>query len=109
MRPLLRRWLGKWGAGPDEIYDITVAVQEASANAIEHAYGPGRATFDVEAVHTAGVITVCVRDRGRWRDPRGTHRGRGLSMMRALMEHVDVQQTEHGTTVIMRRTLGVPV
>jgi hypothetical protein len=30
-------------------------------------------------------------------------------MMRALMEHVDVQQTEHGTTVIMRRTLGVPV
>ncbi len=107
MRPLLRRWLGKWGAGPDEIYDITVAVQEASANAIEHAYGPGRATFEVEAVHAAGVITVAVRDRGRWRDPRGAHRGRGLSMMRALMETVDVQQTEQGTTVVMRRRLGV--
>jgi serine phosphatase RsbU (regulator of sigma subunit)/anti-sigma regulatory factor (Ser/Thr protein kinase) len=109
MRPLLRRWLGKWGAGPDEIYDITVAVQEASANAIEHAYGPGRATFDVDAVHAGGVITVAVRDRGRWRDPRGAHRGRGLSMMRALMEQVDVQQTEHGTTVTMRRKLGVRV
>jgi GAF domain-containing protein/anti-sigma regulatory factor (Ser/Thr protein kinase) len=106
MRPLLRRWLGKWGAGPDEIYDITVAVQEASANAIEHAYGPVHATFDVEALHSAGVITVAVRDRGRWRDARGTHRGRGLGMMRALMESVDVHQTEDGTTVVMRRTLG---
>jgi anti-sigma regulatory factor (Ser/Thr protein kinase) len=105
MRPLLRRWLAHWGAGADEIYDITVAVQEASANAIEHAYGPGRATFEVEAVHDGRVITVCVRDRGRWRAPRGTHRGRGLSMMRALMESVDVQQGDHGTTVVMRRTL----
>ena len=41
MRPLLRRWLARWGAEPDEIYDITVAVQEASANAVEHAYAPG--------------------------------------------------------------------
>ena len=41
MRPLLRRWLARWGAGDDEIYDITVAVQEASANAVEHAYAPG--------------------------------------------------------------------
>jgi anti-sigma regulatory factor (Ser/Thr protein kinase) len=106
MRPLLRRWLDRWGAEPDEIYDITVAVQEASANAIEHAYGPGRATFEVEAVHDRGVITVCVRDRGRWRAPRGTHRGRGLSMMRALMESVEVDPGEHGTTVVLQRTLG---
>jgi anti-sigma regulatory factor (Ser/Thr protein kinase) len=106
MRPLLRRWLTRWGAGTDEVYDIIVAVQEASANAIEHAYGPGRATFDVEAVHEDGVITVRVRDRGRWRAPRGTHRGRGLTMMRAVMDAVDVDQGEHGTTVVMRRTLS---
>ena len=106
MRPLLRRWLGKWGAGTDELYDIVVAVQEASANAIEHAYGPGGATFDVEAAYEDGAITVVVRDHGRWRAPRGTHRGRGLAMMRALMESVDVQREEQGTTVILRRTLG---
>ncbi len=41
MRPLLRRWLARWGAAEDEIYDIIVAVQEASANAVEHAYAPG--------------------------------------------------------------------
>src|SRR5262249_53265975 len=64
MRPLLRRWLRKWDASPDDVYDITVAVQEASANAIEHAYAPGRATFDVEARHADGAITVTVRDHG---------------------------------------------
>jgi len=105
MRPVLRRWLGKWGAAPDEIYDITVAVQEASANAVEHAYAPGAATFDVEASHEDGLITVVVSDRGHWRAPRGTHRGRGLIMMRALMQDVDVQQSEGGTTVVLRRRL----
>lgn len=106
MRPLLRRWLGRWGAGEDEIYDIIVAVQEASANAVEHAYAPGAATYEVTAEHDHGVIRFVVRDRGRWREPRGTHRGRGISMMRALMETVEVVQDEEGTRVELRRTLG---
>jgi GAF domain-containing protein/anti-sigma regulatory factor (Ser/Thr protein kinase) len=106
MRPLLRRWLAQWGAAPDEIYDITVAVQEASANAVEHAYAPGTAVFEVEAEHADGVITFLIRDRGNWRAPRGTHRGRGLAMMRALMEDVDVTHDDRGTVVILRRTLG---
>ena len=41
LRHLLRRWLVHHGAGPDETYDITIACQEAAANAIEHAYAPG--------------------------------------------------------------------
>jgi serine phosphatase RsbU (regulator of sigma subunit)/putative methionine-R-sulfoxide reductase with GAF domain/anti-sigma regulatory factor (Ser/Thr protein kinase) len=106
MRPLLRRWLARWGAAQDEIYDITVAVQEASANAVEHAYAPGTAVFEVEAEHADGVITFVVRDRGNWRAPRGTHRGRGLAMMRALMEEVDVTHDDRGTVVVLRRTLG---
>ena len=106
MRPLLRRWLARWGAAEDEIYDIIVAVQEASANAVEHAYAPGAATYEVAATCEDGVISFVVRDRGRWRSPRGTHRGRGISMMRALMETVDVTQDEDGTRVVLRRTLG---
>jgi serine phosphatase RsbU (regulator of sigma subunit)/anti-sigma regulatory factor (Ser/Thr protein kinase) len=105
MRPLLRRWLAGQGAGDEEIYDITVAVQEASANAVEHAYAPGAATFDLEARVEAGVVVFEIRDRGRWREPRGTHRGRGITMMRALMESVDVNHDEHGTKVVLRRRL----
>jgi anti-sigma regulatory factor (Ser/Thr protein kinase) len=106
MRHLLGRWMKLWHVRPDEAYDITVAVQEACANAVEHAYAPGPAAFEVEASYDEGVITVAIRDRGRWREARGRHRGRGLPLMEALMDSVGVQREEHGTTIVMRRALG---
>ena len=102
----MRRWLAGHGASPDEIYDITVAVQEAAANAVEHAYAPGLAAFSVDAHNEEGAIIVTVTDRGRWREARGAHRGRGLPLMEGLMESVDVKQAAGGTSVILRRTLG---
>jgi anti-sigma regulatory factor (Ser/Thr protein kinase) len=105
VRLLLRRWLRAHGAEDDEAYDIIVACQEACANAVEHAYGPGRRSFDVLATYNDGRISVTVRDHGRWRPPRGTHRGRGLSLMQALMEHVEVTHTDEGTVVVLERTL----
>ena len=46
-------------------------------------------------------------DHGGWRDPRGVNRGRGLPMMEALMDSVDVRRDERGTTVALRRRLRV--
>ena len=108
LRHLLRRWLAGHGAGDDEIYDITVAVQEAAANAVEHAYAPGTAAFSVDAHIEGGVIVVTVTDRGRWREARGRNRGRGFPLMRGLMESVDVRPADDGTAVVLRRTLAVP-
>ena len=105
LRHLLRRWLASHGATENEIYDITVAVQEAAANAVEHAYAPGTAAFSVDAHNEGGEIVVTVTDRGRWREARGQNRGRGFPLMRGLMESVDVQPAEHGTSVVLRRTL----
>ena len=105
VRRILRRWLAVHGAEEEELHDIVVACQEACANAVEHAYGPGHAHFDVEAEHREAKIRVIVRDRGRWRPPRGSHRGRGLPLMRALMESVDVEHAEDGTVVVLERTL----
>jgi GAF domain-containing protein/anti-sigma regulatory factor (Ser/Thr protein kinase) len=106
LRQSLRRWLGKWGADADEIYDITVAVQEASANAVEHAYAPGSAAFEVDASHDDGMITVVIQDRGHWRAARGGEmRGRGLPIMHSLMETVDVHHGEDGTRVLLQRRL----
>jgi anti-sigma regulatory factor (Ser/Thr protein kinase) len=105
VRRLLRRWLHAHGAGEEELYDIVVACQEACANAVEHAYGPGQAHFEVDASHDAARIRVTVRDSGRWRPPRGHHRGRGLPLMRALMETVEVEHGSEGTIVVLERTL----
>jgi anti-sigma regulatory factor (Ser/Thr protein kinase) len=106
VRYLLGRWLRGRGATRDEIYDITVATQEACTNAIEHAYAPGPAGFELTAELVQGRVRVAVRDRGNWRAPRGTNRGRGLPMMRALMDSVDVRETGEGTEVVLERMLG---
>jgi GAF domain-containing protein/anti-sigma regulatory factor (Ser/Thr protein kinase) len=105
VRLVLRRWLHAHGADEGESYDIVVACQEACANAVEHAYGPGPRSFDLQATFVDGRVIVTVRDHGRWRPPRGTHRGRGLAMMRALMEHVEVTHTDEGTVVVLERSL----
>jgi anti-sigma regulatory factor (Ser/Thr protein kinase) len=106
IRHVLRRWLRGYGAHEEEIHDIVVACQEACANAVEHAYAPGGAAFEVEAEHNGGRIELTVRDRGRWRPPRGTHRGRGLPLIEALMDEIEVQPTPEGTSIVMRRTLA---
>jgi GAF domain-containing protein/anti-sigma regulatory factor (Ser/Thr protein kinase) len=106
VRKLLRRWLVACGADRDEVYDITVAAQEACANAVEHAYGPGPQEFAVEAVCDHGLVRVEVRDQGRWRPPRGTHRGRGMLLMSELMDSVDIKHTDEGTRVVLERALA---
>jgi anti-sigma regulatory factor (Ser/Thr protein kinase)/putative methionine-R-sulfoxide reductase with GAF domain len=106
VRQALRRWLRAQGAHADDIAAITLACGEACANAIEHAYAPGRATFELEASYVSGMVTLAVRDRGRWRRPRGVHRGRGLMMMEATVDELDVHATATGTEVLMRRRIG---
>jgi len=106
VRQLLRRWLEARGANADEIYDIVVACQEACANAVEHAYRPGRHWFELDAAYDDGRVRVTIRDRGQWRPPRGTHRGRGVMMMRGLMDSVQIDHTAGGTSVVLERRLG---
>ena len=106
LRHLLRRWLRSHGASDDEAYDITVACQEAAANAVEHAYAPGARKFEVVATRSGSAIEVTIRDHGQWRSARGTHRGRGLPMMEALMDSVEVEQANAGTVVVLRRDLA---
>lgn len=106
----LRRSLGRFlraaGASEQERYEITLAVAEAACNAIEHAYGPSDATVDVEAELDGRDLTVGVRDRGSWREPRGEHRGRGITIIGALMHAFEVERGEAGTLVRMSRRLG---
>jgi anti-sigma regulatory factor (Ser/Thr protein kinase) len=105
VRRMLRRWLLERGASEGDVAEVTIAVSEACANAIEHAYSPSPASFELDAFGTNGEVTVAVRDNGRWRPPRGTNRGRGLSIIVAAMDDVQIDRTETGTEVVMRRRL----
>lgn len=109
----LRRQLGRLldtaGASAQERYEITLAVCEAAANAIEHAYGPADAEFEVKARLDGRQVQATVRDRGTWRDrdwvdAEGT-RGRGLGIIEGLMDNVEVSRSDAGTTVGMSRRL----
>ena len=106
LRRMLGRWLRATQATAQEIYDITIACGEASANAIEHAYGARPAVFDVEGTLEGDCVVLRVRDYGSWRSPRGQHRGRGLKLIDALMEDVRISRGEDGTEVTMRRRIG---
>jgi anti-anti-sigma factor len=106
--PLVRRRLGGWlaglGMGEQDRVGVMVAAGEACANAAEHAYrgtdaGPVhvRAAVDVD-----GMLTVTVKDEGAWRPPDRDpgDRGRGLLIMRQLVDGVSLEE-EHGTTVTL--------
>jgi anti-sigma regulatory factor (Ser/Thr protein kinase) len=105
MRRMLGRWLQEHGTEADEVAAITLACGEACANAIEHAYAPGVAYFELEALDADGVVTITVRDTGRWRAPRGTNRGHGLKIISAAVDELDLHTTDAGTEVVMRRRL----
>jgi PAS domain S-box-containing protein len=106
LRRRLARFLHATGATELEQYEITLTICEAAGNAIEHAYGPGDATYEVEVRFEGGELTAEVRDSGSWRDKRGKHRGRGLSIIEDLMDDVAVERADGGTLVRMRRRVG---
>jgi anti-sigma regulatory factor (Ser/Thr protein kinase) len=105
VRRVMRRWLRERGADDDDVTEITLAVGEACANAIEHAYSPGPARFELDATESAGDVTIAVRDTGRWREARGENRGRGLRIIDAAMSDVRLTPTSTGTEIVMHRRL----
>ena len=108
----LRRTLGRWleaaGASNEESQDIRMAAHEAACNSMEHAYGFEEATFKLDAHRQNGEVSIVVRDTGGWREPRKSDRGRGLDLMRALMDDVELEAGDAGTTVRMTRKIGLP-
>jgi serine phosphatase RsbU (regulator of sigma subunit)/integral membrane sensor domain MASE1/anti-sigma regulatory factor (Ser/Thr protein kinase) len=105
-RRALRRWLEQIGADPAEAHEILTACGEACANAIEHAYGPQAATFQLAAVVDGAEVAVAVRDFGGWRPARDdSGRGLGIKLMSLFMDGVDIDRTSEGTEVRLHRRL----
>jgi anti-sigma regulatory factor (Ser/Thr protein kinase) len=104
----LRRWLNLHGVDPRDARDVALACSEACANAVEHPRAPVRQAFELTATLADGELELVVRDFGSWRlvTTDRVARGRGLDMIRSLMDDSRVVAGADGTRVTMRRSLA---
>lgn len=105
LRHALRRWFDAARVGEVDAYEILTACNEACANTIEHAYGPGDGSFELDVRRDGDQVVVTIQDGGRWRQARDS-RGHGFRLMHALMDDVETTPGPEGTVVRMRRRLA---
>ncbi|MFG2054945.1 SpoIIE family protein phosphatase [Micromonospora sp. NPDC048930] len=106
LRKRLEDFLVAHHVGETDLFDLTVAISEAAANAIEHPVAPAEAMIGVEVTIEDGTVTATVRDSGQWRESTGSSfRGRGLALIQALGD-LSVTRTDQGTEVTLRRRLA---
>lgn len=102
-RSALRSWLTRARVGPDQAHDMLVAAGEAVANAIEHGHRHSpHGRISLRATVLVDEVQLTVTDAGSWKIPQpaaNPHRGRGITLMRALMHDVAIQPDITGTTV----------
>jgi PAS domain S-box-containing protein len=103
-----RDWLEAQQIPAEVSNDVVLAISEACANAVEHAYRNSSGITEVEIHEDAAVLEVTVQDHGTWRPKAAPHpdRGRGLQLMRAVSESVDVNTNSEGTIVTIRFDLA---
>ena len=112
VRHALRGLLEASGVADDRVSDIALAVTEACANAVLHAYArQPHGTFEVSAWLTddRGGLAVVVRDHGSGMAPRvdSPGLGVGLPVMAAIAQSLEIDAPPgEGTLVRMTFDLG---
>jgi PAS domain S-box-containing protein len=109
----IRRRLSRWLQAadvPDELAaDIVLVINEACTNCVEHAYrGHPVGTMLLEAKAVDDEIRARVSDAGSWKTPAADpgNSGRGLALMRALSNAMEIGSSPTGTTVDI--SFGLP-
>ena len=109
-------YLEELGAGEDVAADIILALDEACANVVRHAFPEGEGSFRLSAELSGTEVVVQVEDHGVGFNPYETGglgaepeatSGRGLRMIRELMTNVQVESpmANGGTRLLMRKAL----
>ncbi|MGQ0575543.1 MAG: SpoIIE family protein phosphatase [Pseudonocardia sp.] len=112
LRAQLTAWLDELGATAQDVLALELAVSEAATNALVHGHG-STCTVDVWAdLDDRGTLHVTVTDQGTWapadverRGPDRDSRGRGLALIRAMVDELDIVSGVRGTTLTLRRAL----
>lgn len=113
----MRASISSWASAhdvPDQVsHDLLIAVGEATANTVRHAYRDsprGNVLIRIEMVD--GYLAVKVEDTGKWRAPRtvADSPGLGTTIMQAITEQLHINETPGGTQVTFRiPCLSTPV
>jgi anti-sigma regulatory factor (Ser/Thr protein kinase) len=107
VRSRLRAWLGQCGLAPQQVLDVLIAAGEACANALEHGHrNLGAVPIRLQATALPGQLHLQITDSGTWKtaDPHApgqSLRGRGIGLMRAVMQQVTITPGPEGTIVDM--------
>lgn len=110
----LKSVLGSLKLSESQEHNLLVAVSEAVNNAVSHGNknDPGK-TVRLDLDYEGGEITVTIEDEGRGFNPDDLPdplapenllkpSGRGIHIMKSLMDKVEFAFTRHGTKTIMR-------
>jgi anti-sigma regulatory factor (Ser/Thr protein kinase) len=99
LRHKLCAFLQRLALDTASVSDVLLAAGEAAGNAIEHAYRGDEGTICLRAYVTGRRLVVEVCDEGSWRGQGDPERGRGLGIMRALVDRVSIESSRGGTAV----------
>ena len=101
-----------YGLDGDGCYEFAYAVNEAVTNAIRHGLPDERGFIRVTITAEADRLTCAVRDSGTFTaaaegpvasSDAGAEHGRGLMLMRILMDEVRLHASPEGTTVYLSK------
>ena len=111
IRRLAAQILRAFGVAADSIHDVELAISEACANVIQHAVDSDGYEVSIELAADRCAITVLDRGEGfdgvvRHQDDIDAESGRGLSLMRALVDNLNfVSEPKIGAVVHMVKQL----
>jgi anti-sigma regulatory factor (Ser/Thr protein kinase) len=106
LRRSLTTFLKSQALSKSTIYDFIVAVSEALTNAIE--YG-NNSPIELVVEYSSQSLSAIVRNKGEFNKKtlasRNSCRGRGILLMLALMDHVEIDETGGAVTVKLVKDL----
>jgi anti-sigma regulatory factor (Ser/Thr protein kinase) len=109
VRRRLSRWLHGDHLDTDLVDDLVLAASEALENCCDHAYTGASAggTMTLTAQASDATLTITVTDDGCWQEAPAEPgvRGRGLAMMRELVDDVAVESGPQGTQLALTHHL----